>query len=161
MSSSFFNCRFVSQGCTNNKGQGFTSERGRTKHENERCYYNHQSPNYGKDQKTSEMRQQQHINESIKKKLPQGCLLSDDQQPTNNINIQIKPKIKSEVMNISIQPTDKFINSNLKSCNNFEEHHVFTNNNIDNKILNNENKNQISERFNVHQKYDTLGVHKF
>src|SRR4051794_34120773 len=120
MSSSIFNCRFVSQGCTNNKGQGYTTERGRNEHETKRCYYNSQSLNYGKDQKVIEIRQQQHINESIKKKLPQGCLLSGDQQPisikpTNNIKIQIKPKIKSEVTNVSAQPTDKFINSNLIS----------------------------------------------
>jgi hypothetical protein len=147
----------VSQGCTNNKGQGYTTKRCRNEHETKRCYYNTQSLNYGKDQKIIEIRQQKHINESIKKKIPQGCLLSDDQQPisikpTNNIKIQIKPKIKSEVMNISVQPTDKFINSNLVSNKSMsyelinEEHHVFTNNNMNNEFLNNiENNNQISE----------------
>jgi len=40
MSNTTFNCRFMLQGCSNNKGQGFTSERGRVKHENERCYLN-------------------------------------------------------------------------------------------------------------------------
>ena len=56
MSISMFNCWFVSQGFLNNKGQGFTSERGQIRHENERCYYNPQSLNYGKDQKVNEIR---------------------------------------------------------------------------------------------------------
>src|SRR5689334_19645550 len=115
MSFSNFNCLFASQGCKNNNEQGFTSERGRNKHENDRCYHNPKSKNYGKDQKASEERQQQHINKSIKINTFGTCLLVDDKpisnKPINNIKIQIKPKIKSKVIQVSDQPTDELINS--------------------------------------------------
>jgi len=148
MSSSNFNCRFASQGCKNNNEQGFTSERGKNKHENERCYLNPKSKNYGKDQKASEERQQQHINKSIKTNTFGRCLLGDDQpisnKPINNIKIQIKPKIKSEAIQISAQPTDKLINSNLILG---SEEQVITNNNANNKFLSNsENNNQIYDK---------------
>ena len=146
MSCSNFNCRFTSQGCNNNKGQGFTSERGRNKHENDICYHNLKSKNYGKDQKASEERQQQHINKSIKINTFGTCLLDNDKpisnKPINNIKIQIKPKIKSEVTQVFAQPTNELSNSNLiLSC----EEQVFTNNKTNNKFLNSANKNQIYE----------------
>ena len=87
MSCSSFNCRFVSQGCKNNNGQGYNSERGRNRHEIESCFHNLKSKNYGKDQKASEERPKQHINKSTKTKTFEMCLLGDEQQ-----KIQIKPK---------------------------------------------------------------------
>ena len=84
MSCSSFNCRFVSQGCKNNNGQGYNSERMRNKHEIESCFHNPKSKNYGKDQKASEARQKQRINRSIKTNIFGMRLLGDDQKKNSN-----------------------------------------------------------------------------
>ena len=89
MSNLSFNCRLVSQGCKNNKGQGYTTDRCRNEHETKRCYYNPQSLNYGKDQKANEEKQRQHINNSIKNKLPPICFLDNEHikiKSIDNIN---------------------------------------------------------------------------